>query len=93
LLSDRTASLSSPHQERIRLVDPDNPRLREKRHDEYGNRVVKDAEVVAKCVVKVRGRARTAIWCFPEHEPGGALEGLGLAQCLRCGAVVPVESA
>jgi hypothetical protein len=95
ILSDPNAKLVSPHLERIRIVDPFNPRLRASAVDAYGNRLIDDATIVAKCIVRVRGGAKSATWRFPEHDPSPNRARVGdseVAECQRCGALVLVTS-
>lgn len=98
ILGDTQSRLPAPHLERVRLVDPENPRLRVRKTDEHGNRLIKNAGVIAKCIVQVGNGRDTAVWCFAEHDPGrprffGAT-GVGpyaVCACQRCGAAVFVE--
>jgi len=93
ILGDLNAPLSKPHDGRVRLVDPEHSSLRPQKEDEFGNRILEDAKIVGKCVVKVQGQGRqNAVWHFPEHEPGhrmvGSPHGAPLYECQRCGAIV-----
>lgn len=100
LLNDPASPLAKPHQPRLRLVDPKNKALRKKKRDAFGNRILEGAMIVGKCAVRIKAGEVMAIHVYPEHDPhpreiavlASPYSGtIHVAQCVRCGAMVPVK--